>query len=113
MQKKIHSNVLISKLKNIYFSKYIEAKYIIENNIEADPLLQYPFTTGYAELHDLTLQESAKRIMFQHDTMASRLAETENFRLKYSYIVRDNNDITQLKSILNAFMTESTQYSSL
>ena len=99
--------------QNIYFGKYLEAKYIIDNDIQEDMLLKYPYTTGYAEINNLSLQEAAKKIMFQHDIMASRLAETENMRLRYAYMVRDETDIKNLKQILNSFITEKTHYSSL
>ena len=99
--------------QNIYFSKYLEAKQIVDNNIEHDTLLEYPYTTGYAEINNMSLQEAAKRILFQHDSEASRLAENENLRLRYSYMVRDETQLENLKLILNSFMTENTKYSNL
>lgn len=99
--------------QNIYFSKFLEAKYIIDNNIQEDTLLEYPYTTGYAEVNNLSLQEAAKRVLFKHDTEATRLAENENLRLRYTYLIRDEVQLENLKTIHNSFLTENTKYSNL
>jgi hypothetical protein len=97
----------------IYFSKYLEAKEILKNNVEVDLDLEYPYTTGYAHVMGLTLQQSASAICLQHDSQAGFLAEGENVRIKYKNIIINETDITKLKSHLENFMTEHEKYSHL
>jgi hypothetical protein len=97
--------------EQIYFFKYIEAKEIIENNIVVDTMMKYPFTTGYCEIMDISLQEAAKQIMFQHENECAMLSGTENLRIRYTNIVRNETDITKLQSILENFNKEHILYS--
>lgn len=99
--------------QNVYFSKFLEAKEILDNNIEEDLFLNYPFTTGYADSCGITLQEAAKRIMFSHNNQMSRLAENENLRIRFSNIIRNEKDIKNLKGILDTFNSENYNYSNL
>jgi hypothetical protein len=99
--------------QNVYFAKFMEAREIIDNNVEEDLFLKYPFTTGYADSMDISLQEAAKKIMFSHNNQMSRLAENENMRLKFSNMVRDEEDIKNLKGILDNFNSENYSYANL
>lgn len=96
--------------ESIYIVKYLESKEIIENNITEDKILKYPYTTGYANLCGISLQESAKQIMLQHEIESTYLAETENLRMKYANIVRNENDIVNLKTIYNDFEVECYKF---
>lgn len=95
----------------IYFSKYNEAKEIVENNILVDDTMKYPFTSGYSEIMNITLQEAAKQIIFQHENECAMLSGTENLRIRYTNIVRNETDITKLQSILENFNKEHVVYS--
>lgn len=88
----------------IYFSKYSEAKEILENNIEVDSELKYPYTTGYANLTGLTLRQSADSIILQHEIKSGFLAESESVRLKYKNLVVNEKDIANLKNIYKDFL---------
>jgi len=95
----------------IYFSKYKEAKEIIENNIVVDTMMKYPFTSGYSEIMDITLQDAARQIIFQHENECAMLSGTENMRIRYTNIIRNETDITKLQYILENFNKEHVVYS--
>lgn len=97
----------------VYFSKYLEAKEILKNNVEIDLDLEYPYTSGYADLMGITLQQSASTICLQHDSQAGFLAESENIRIKYKNIIINEADITKLKGHLENFITEHEKYSNI
>lgn len=95
---------------NIYFAKYLEAKEIIERNITEDVICQYPYTSGYADVAGIDIVEAAKRIKFQYETNAAFLAESENLRIKYTKLVKNEQDLENLQTIQNQFDTESRKY---
>lgn len=95
---------------HIYFAKYLEAKEIIEKQITEDPICDYPFVSGYAEVANLDLQEAARRIKFKHETKAAALAESEKLRIKYTTIVRREEYLENLMPIKELFRAESTKY---
>jgi hypothetical protein len=97
----------------IYVSKYLEAKEILKENIESDDLLDFPFTSGYAKIKNISLQESAKLIILQHNIQSGMLSESENLRLEFTEIVRKEQDITKLKNIFIDFEKVSGKYGSL
>lgn len=94
----------------IYFSKYLEAKEILSLGIDNDDTLKYPYTTGYANLKGLTLQEAAKRICMKHDFQSGYLAEVETLRMKYKDLICDETDIKNLKPIIENFNKEVITY---
>jgi hypothetical protein len=97
----------------IYVSKYLEAKEIIEKNIVDDPILEYPYVSGYANLSNATLQDTAKEILLKWQIQSGFLSETENLRIKYTRIIRDEKELKNLKPILIAFEKESQLHSSI
>lgn len=97
----------------IYVSKYLEAKEILKNKIEIDLDLDYPYTSGYANVMNLTLQEAATAIVLQHNAQSGFLAESENIRIKYKNLIINETDISQLKVHLENFITEHEKYSSI
>jgi len=94
----------------IYLAKYLEAKEIIDKDIQFDDKLKYPFTMGYANVKNLSLQEAAKHCMIQYEIQAGYLAESENIRVKYKNILEKETDIKNIKSIVNEFETEHHKY---
>jgi hypothetical protein len=96
----------------IYMSKYLEAKEIIDNNIMEDPTSKYVFTSAYSKLKDVSLQESAKLIIMQHDIRSGFLSENETLRLKYKELICKETDIANLKNIVNNFVVENSKYGS-
>jgi len=94
----------------IYFSKYLEAKEILSLSIDKDDCLKYPYTTGYANLKGLTLQEAAKRICLKHDFQSGYLAEVETLRMKYKDLICDETDIKNLKTTIENFNKEVITY---
>ena len=97
----------------VYFSKYLEAKEILQNNILEDIELKYPYTTGYANVMGLTLQQSAKAIVLQHESLSGFLSESENLRLKYKKIILEETDLSKLRSHYENFVTENERYGNL
>jgi hypothetical protein len=97
----------------VYISKYMEAKEILQNNITEDVNLKYPYATGYANVMNMSLQESASAIALQHEMISGYLAESENIRLKYKKIILEETDISKLKPIYDNFVTESDRYGDL
>jgi hypothetical protein len=97
----------------IHISKYLESKDILDKNIKEDTILNYPYTTGYAKFKNITLQESAKIIKFQHESRAGLLAETENLRMKYKKMIVEENNIKNLPAHLDSFKNEIDKYSDI
>jgi hypothetical protein len=97
----------------IYFSKYLEAKEILEKNIQSDDTLEYPYTTGYANVKGCDLQTSAKQIVLQYNLTSGFLAESENIRIKYQDLIINESDISKLKPLLEQFNIEYSSYGKL
>ena len=94
----------------IYQEKYLEAKEVKEKQIEVDSELKYPYTTGYAELAGLSLQQSADTIILHHTFQSGLLAETEKMRIKYQKLIQNETDIKNLNGIIENFNNESERY---
>jgi hypothetical protein len=112
---KIHSyrkdfNYDLQGQQTVYIRKYIEAKRILDNGIEYDDTLEFPFVSGYANHIGGTLREAAKAIVFKYESESANIAESENLRLKFVDIIRKENDIKNLTTILNDFATEHYFY---
>jgi hypothetical protein len=97
----------------IYVSKYLEAKEIIEKNIINDLTLEYPYASGYANLGNMDLQDAAREILLKWQIQSGFLSETENLRMKYTRIIREETKLENLKSILIAFEQESQLHSAI
>ena len=119
---KLHQTLDSFRMKNMnespfqlhtYMAKYLEAKEVLEKNIETDPLLVYPYVTGYAKLKGLTLQQSANAIKIQHEIQSGFLSESENIRLKYKDLIANETDISKLKMHFDDFMIENDMYGAL
>lgn len=94
----------------VYIRKYLEAKEILQKGIEKDDTLQYPLVSGYAKHKNTTVHEAANIIVLQYDMESSFLAESENIRIKYTDIIREETDIKRLKEIVQDFYTEHYFY---
>jgi hypothetical protein len=93
--------------EKIYFYKYMEAKEIIKTpEMLTDFNNKFPLVGGYANIAGLDLQSAAKKVIIQHETRASNLAEFENARIKYMNKVRDETDIKNLNGIIRSFTSE-------
>lgn len=95
---------------HIYFAKYLEAKEILDKGITEDPICDYPYVTGYAEVAGITLVEAATRIKFKHETKAAFLAENENLRIKYTTLVKREEYLQNLVPLKELFDAESRKY---
>jgi hypothetical protein len=94
--------------EKIYLHKYMEAKEIIRDypDMMTDFDKKFPFVSGYADISGLDLQTAAKKVILQHETRASKLAEFENARIKYINKIKQQTDITELNNIIRAFTSE-------
>lgn len=95
---------------HINISKYLEAKEILEKNIQEDIILEYPYTTGYSKFKEVTLQEAAKIIKLQHEFRSGLLAESENLRMKYKKMIAEETNIENLKNHFTSFKNEIDKY---
>lgn len=95
---------------NIYFAKYLEAKEILSKGITEDTTCEFPYTSGYADISGIDIVEAAKKIKFQYETNAAFLAESENIRIKYTKLVKTEQQLENLQAIQNQFDTESRKY---
>lgn len=95
----------------IYVCKYLEAKDILSKNITEDKLMDYPFVSGYAKTKGISLTQSAKEIVLQYQIQSGFLSETESIRIKYTNIVRKEQDLKKLITIFEDFQTESYRFS--
>jgi hypothetical protein len=84
--------------QNVYFMKYLEVKDIIFNKIEKDDIGEYPHTTGYAKLKDISLQQAAKQIKLQYENLSAVISEVELLRLKYKNLIVDEVEFDLLKT---------------
>lgn len=97
----------------IYFSKYLEAKEILENNITQDELAKYTYVNGYAKLMNISLTESAKLIKIQYDMLSTLLNEFELLRIEFKNLIIKEKDISNLKNILEKFYIQLDRYGRL
>ena len=84
--------------QNVYFMKYLEVKDIFAKNIQIDDLGEYPHTTSYAKLKNISLQQAAKQIKFSYENLSAVISEVEFLRLKYKNLIVEETDIRKLKS---------------
>lgn len=94
----------------VYMAKYLEAKEIIDNNVVEDSTLKYPFTTGYADVVGISLQEAAKKIMFKYETRNAFLAESENFRIRITNDVKKCKTLDEVLEVYNNFLSQKDRY---
>jgi len=99
--------------QNIYFMKYLEVKNIIENNIIVDETGEYPHTSKYAELKNISLQQSAKEIKFQYDNISNMVSDAEFIRLKYKKLIVNETDIKKLNAHYEDLLTIFEKYGHL
>lgn len=111
-QRSEHCKVLLGQ-ELIYTAKYLESKCILDNNLEKDELLEFPFVSGYATSKDISLQQAAKEIQLQYQIQKGFLSESENIRIRYTNLIRKENDIKNFQSIFQDFHDESYKYSGL
>jgi predicted HTH domain antitoxin len=97
----------------IYFSKYLEAKEVLENNITQDELAKYTYVNGYAKLMNISLTESAKLIKTQYDVLSTVLNEFELIRIEFKNLILKEKDISKLKNILEKFYIQFDRYGQL
>ena len=103
----------LAGMDSVYMLKYLEAKEILEQNIKTDTLLKYPMVSGYADTVNISLKESARLIMLQHEDATAFLAESENLRIRFTNIIRKETNLQKLAGILEDFNTENVNYSFL
>ena len=97
----------------IYTAKYLESKSILDNNLEKDDLLEYPFVSGYASSKGVSLEQAAKEIQLQYQVDKGFLSESENIRIRYTNLIRKETDIKNLQGLFQDFHDESYKYSGL
>jgi hypothetical protein len=99
--------------ESIYMAKYFEAKSILNSGLTKDELLNFPLVSGYATTKDISLQQAANEIELQYQIKSGFLSESENIRIKYTNLVRKENDISNIKGIFQEFHNESYRYAGL
>jgi len=88
---RIVSRYLTSQ-EEIFLIKYIEAKDFLASKDK-----KYVFVNN---------EDDAKNIVLQYGIRLGKIAEFENARIKYTNMIKHENDISKLNDILNAFSSE-------
>jgi len=95
--------------ESIYSFKQQEAEQITNSNENIDEI-NFPFLREYAESKNIDLKTAAKEVLLQTKIYKTRLNNTENMRLKYKNLIKNENDIKKIYLILNQFLRESSMY---
>lgn len=97
----------------IYQAKANQARKIIDEKIESDDFMQYPFVSGYARVEGLSLQDAAKNIIIKAELNDAGLAETESLRLRSQKAVLNATTMKELHETYERFLVELAKYGDL
>jgi hypothetical protein len=78
--------------EEVYFVKYLEAKDFVDGK-----------ERKYLFIHSLN---DAKNVILQYEIRMAKVAEFENARIKYTNMIKQENDISRLNDILKAYASE-------
>jgi hypothetical protein len=109
----LYFNNVDSCQARIYQSKFYEARQIIDNNIQDDEFMKYPYVTGYAKLENISLQEAANLIINKNMILESGLSESELLRIKTKKAILNCSSLPEVQDVYNKFTTELTKYGEL
>ena len=97
--------------QQLLLGKLSEIKIITDNNITTDELNEYPIISSYAKFRNITLSEAVNEMKFKIQNDFTYLSEVEYIRLKYTKIIREETDLTNLKNIGEELKNELYGYS--
>ena len=94
----------------IYLEKFRQAKEIYKKKLTEDNRHIYPFVTDYALIKNISLADAAQEIFFKFKSYVHKLSDTENIRIKYTTMIKDEYDIRKISSIMKDFDKECRLY---
>lgn len=94
----------------IYLEKFRQAKEVYKKKIKEDNKHIYPFVTDYALIKSISLEDAAQEIFFKFKSYIHKLSDTENIRIKYTTMIKDEYDIRKISSIMKDFDKECRLY---
>jgi hypothetical protein len=92
-----------------YFLKTEEAKRFLASDMSEPEM--YPFVTNYAELEGITPDVASRKIIFMHECTKVRLADIERLRMKYTRLIKNEENLLQITKITQDFDNENEIYS--
>lgn len=109
----VHRRSLLNGLflqDSIYNFKQQEAEQILNNDNDNIEEINFPFLREYADSKNTDLKTAAKEVLIQTKLYKTRLNNTENMRLKYKNLIKNEKNIINLNFIFNEFLRESEMY---
>ena len=97
----------------VYRIKKQEAEEILATPLDQINEDKFMFLSEYAKYAEVDLHFAAREVLLQHDFYFSRLADTENLRIKYSRAVNTAEEIPELRAIIADFNQDTTAYARL
>lgn len=92
-----------------YYMKTEEARRFLESDMTEPEL--FPFVNNYAELEDNTPLIAARKIIFMHECTKVRLADIERLRMKYTRLIKNEDNLLNITKITQEFDNENEIYS--
>jgi len=97
----------------VYQIKKNEAEKILSTPDDQLDKADFLLLSDYARSFDCDLKFAAREVLLQHDFHFSRLADTENLRIKYSRAINNANEISELRALIADFNQDTTAYARL
>ena len=94
----------------VYQIKKQEAEEILATPDDELQPEKFLFLSEYSNFTGVDLKFAAREVILQHDFYFSRLADTENLRIKYSRSINTAKDLAELRAIIADFNQDTTAY---
>jgi hypothetical protein len=92
-----------------YYMKTEEARRFIQSDMTEPEL--YPFVNNYAEIEGIGADVAARKIIFMHECTKVRLADIERLRMKYTRLIKNEDNLLEINKITQEFDNENEVYS--
>lgn len=92
-----------------YFLKYEEAKRWLESD-KSEPE-KYTFVLDYSEIDGVDMDTAARKIIFMADCQRVRLADIERIRMKYTRLIKNEDNLMTINHLTQEFDNENIIYS--
>jgi hypothetical protein len=92
-----------------YYLKYEEAqRWLISDKSEPE---LFTFVANYAELEYIDMDTAARKIIFMGDCQRVRLSDIERLRMKYTRLIKNEDNLMRIGEITQKFDNENIVYS--
>lgn len=92
-----------------YLMKAEEAKRFLASDMKEPEL--YPFVNSYAEMEGIDAVVAARKILFMHECTKVRLADIERIRMKYTRLIKNEENLMKVGDFTQEFDNENIIYS--